>query len=241
MDRGLSRRSGLLPVGVLSSTLPLLVLYGSATFSTAQLALLQLCCVWAVQLVSLFLKVGEQSPSPLSQPQLQPAQPAAALKLAPVEVEVVQVAQDDGTVATGGAVELERLPTAPKSALHKERLGQPQVLESRITEEDLVKPVRPTPRQVAEHPLYSNAMLDATLRHFLAVLDPSQLAFLTESPDPASLAAPVPLDSWQQMLNAPGCRVALHPTIPHLYSISASYPDIPLRNLWELMIDIKVS
>lgn len=87
--------------------------------------------------------------------------------------------------------------------------------------------------------MYGNALLDGTLAHFLAVLDPSQLQYLPASPDPSTLAAPVPLAAWEQLLTSPTCSVAKHPTIPHLYSISAAYPDVPLRNLWELMIDIE--
>lgn len=238
MDKNLSRR-GLLPVGVLSGTLPLLLLYGSATFSTAQLAVLQLCVVWAVQIVALFVNIGEQK-----------GKPVAAAPSEPVVVEVVQVAQDEDderrappplmakTVARADTNASHPVERRRHNEKHLDR-PDPQILESQISEHDLVKPVRPAAREVAEHPLYSNAMLDSTLRHFLAVLDPSQLVFLSESPTPTTLAAPVPLESWKQLLNTPACRVALHPTIPHLYSISASYPDVPLRNLWELMIDIK--
>lgn len=120
---------------------------------------------------------------------------------------------------------VDLLPGGPSSSsssagLLVTEVDQSPILKpSSILQHDTVPRAPPT-RIIEEHPLYSNEELDACLRHFLAVLEPVQLARMTDAPDPASLPSPLPLSEWEQMLQTPNCRVAKHPVIPHLYSVS---------------------
>lgn len=221
-------RRGLLPVGVLSSSLPLLVLFGSNTFTSAQIALLQLLLLSVIQVLSSALKLPRKTPS------------APAIR-EPIKVQVVNVPNssipsnnnDDDRrkpvdVPDVTAEEVGRAsrnsagpPSSNKSHSRSRSRGSGgAVLEStseagKVTvAEDDEEPVRP------EHPLYSNEQLDSCLRNFLAVLDPSQLSRLPKSLDPTLLPSPYPIDEWPVMLNTPNSKVAKHPSIPHLYSVS---------------------
>ena len=253
MDRSLLRR-GPLSVGVLGSSLPLLVLLGSSSLSTAHIAAIQLVIVWAIQFMAIVFKTDKRKA------------PQHAIAAAPIQVPAEVTLEQALTAAELDRKERKRAAaeassSRPSSSSRKARASasaaqavaltgdevgeQPAVLESQLSAPDLLPAAaaaaiaRPARLPKPEHPMYSNATLDSTLAHFLAVLDPSQLQYLPASPDPSTLAAPVPLAAWEQLLASPTCSVAKHPTIPHLYSISAAYPDVPLRNLWELMIDIE--
>ncbi|KAK9894624.1 Bet v1-like protein [Cystobasidium minutum MCA 4210] len=225
-DQGTVSRRGLLPVGVLSSSLPLLVLFGSNTFTSAQIALLQLLLLSVIQVLSSSLKIPRRAPR-------------TPTIVEPIKVEVVN-----------GNAKLEKPKEEQAKIEPKERsqpLKEPKVADIPVLDYAPSPPAVPkvpeTPQPLQEeqpeHPLYSNETLDACLRNFLAVLDPDQLRYLPKTVDPTLLPEPVPLDDWQRLVDTPASRVAKHPVIPHLYSISAAYPDVPLRNLWELMINIE--
>lgn len=209
--QGTVSRRGLLPAGVLSSSLPLLVLFGSNTFTSAQIALLQLLLLSVIQVLSSNLKLPRRAPPP---PPIEE----------PIKVEVV-----NGGIDLAGDEEVKPKEPTPK---RREKRKVPQ--ETKIQELPVldyadpptIAPETPEPvvePQQPEHPLYSNETLDACLRNFLAVLDPSQLRYLPKTVDPTLLPEPLPLEEWPVLVNTPASRVAKHPVIPHLYSVSPTY------------------
>lgn len=109
--------------------------------------------------------------------------------------------------------QIEEIPGLPESTV------PPATASSRKSDPE-PEPAQEPP--LAEHPLYSNEVLDACLRNFLAVLDASQLRYLPNTVDPSLLPEPTPLEEWPMLVNTPASRVAKHPTIPHLYSVRAA-------------------
>ena len=218
--------------------------------STAHIAAIQLVIVWAIQFMAIVFKTDKRK-APQHAIAAAPIQVPAevtleqALTAAEVDRKERKRAAAEASSRTSSSSRKARASAAAAQAAlaNDDALEQPAVLESQLSGNDLLPAAAATARPARipkpEHPMYGNALLDGTLAHFLAVLDPSQLQYLPASPDPSTLAAPVPLAAWEQLLTSPTCSVAKHPTIPHLYSISAAYPDVPLRNLWELMIDIE--
>lgn len=208
--QGTVSRRGLLPVGVLSSSLPLLVLFGSNTFTSAQIALLQLLLLSVIQALSSFLKLPRRTP-------------AAPPIREPIKVEVVNTGDHGGEEVQ--KPEVEPLPARRGSRRH--RVEEPKIEEIQSTEPNpppSITAKKPKPEPVEEplqpeHPLYSNETLDSCLRNFLAVLDSTQLRYLPKTVDPSLLPEPLPLESWPTLVNTPASRVAKHPTIPHLYSV----------------------
>lgn len=180
-----------------------------------QVAALQLILVFLVQFLSIFYKKSAFDKTAIHESQ-------------PIKVEVVM---PSSPVPTIQPVEKESAPVPTASE-------ENHVLESQLDKSKVLEPARKAVKIIPEHPLYSNESIDACLRHFLAILDPEQLPNLAEGSNLAAVPATVPLSAWELLLNTPTTRVSKHPTIPHLYSISALYSDVPIRNLWELLIDI---
>ena len=216
MDNALVTPRGVTPTGIAGALAPLLVLLGSDRIPSYQVAALQLILVFAVQFLSIFFKTnaGEKKA-------LEKAQPIK-----------VQVLMPPSSKQDTNLPQIQPVPLSPA-------IEQPTILESQLDARILdPKPNVIPSRVIPEHPLYSNEVIDACLRSFLAILDPTQLPNLAPAADETAVPTSVPLSAWEQLLNTPTTRVAKHPSIPFLYSISASYPDVPLRNLWELLIDI---
>lgn len=228
------RQKGITPTGVAGALAPILVLLGSNRMPSYQIAVLQLITVFLVQILSIALKTGSLSkritvsvvnPSPAAAPSVGRIQSESEPKQE--KVQIVDISEPEQVAAV--------------QEVKRTQQRQPQVLPSQIDVVDLEEklPKVSASRVVAEHPLYSNSTIDACLRHFLSILDPSQLAHLPNRSESEAVIAPLPLSQWEQMLSTDNLQVVKHPTIPHLYALSAVYPDIPLRNLWELLIDIR--
>lgn len=231
-------RSGLSPQSLAVSLAPILVLLGSQGqhITTLQLALLQLCTIFVVQFASILLKVTEKISKPVPLPAVQP-----------IKVEVINTKSPKKRSTS--FIE-EPPPHTPSRSQSRKAVDAPSIVQELpahipadvapvVLESDLPAPLAyagiPS-RAIEEHAMYSNESIDSCLRNFLAILEHSQLEYLPKGAGPTP--AMVPLDDWEQMLATPSSKVAKHPSIPHLYSISASYPDVPLRNIWELLIDI---
>lgn len=210
--QGTVSRRGLLPVGVLSSSLPLLVLFGSNTFTSAQIALLQLLLLSVIQVLSSSLKI----------PRRTPRTPAVT---EPIKVEVVKSSVDLSSQNVEKPVEKRPRKAAKEQPdiIEKPKIEELPILDYPPPSQDLPKTPEPVQEEQPEHPLYSNETLDACLRNFLAVLDPNQLRYLPKTVDPSLLPEPLPLEEWPRLVDTPASRVAKHPVISHLYSVRTPY------------------
>lgn len=210
--QGTVSRRGLLPVGVLSSSLPLLVLFGSNTFTSAQIALLQLLLLSVIQVISTSLRLPRRAPA--TPPVKEPIK--VQVVNAPSERDLVNEEPEQPKVKAPATRRRER-----KQAVEENTIEEIPVLDHDTTPAATAKTPEPIQEPLpTEHPLYSNETLDACLRNFLAVLDSTQLRYLPKTVDPSLLPEPLPLENWPILVNTPASRVAKHPTIPHLYSVS---------------------
>lgn len=106
------------------------------------------------------------------------------------------------------------------------------------------KKLAPTPS------LYEPHQLDRTLYNFLSITSPSSLPLLPPLPPlpPPSLSSPLlpsraSLPTWTLLHSAPlsplNLKVLQHPTTKSLYAISAEFPNVPLRNLLEVLTSVE--
>lgn len=220
MDQALTttRRPGVSPSSLAASVAPILVLLGFNTrpdLSILQIALAQLVTILLVQILSIYSSVTVWRP-----------RRAIAVAAGPVKLEIAGQ-EDDGVANPGLPKEagVQTMPLVDATAGQRRKSIPPTVAPAPAAVDPMIaadlKPGFPPASGMAiqEHSLYSNKSIDSCLRRLLALVDSDQLQYLPGSDDGTELAPPVPLSSWQAMLTTPACRVAKHPSIPHLYSV----------------------
>jgi len=232
MDKALVQSSkGITSSSAAGALAPVLALLLSGSIPAYQVAALQLITVFLVQFLSILMRTGGLASDRKAIKETATEEPAKVL---------VQEKQTEGKAQPSVQALQHELVQDEILAAKQTAVSKPLILESQVRPDDIIEPLLKANRSQAiqEHSLYSNDKIDACLRHFLAILDPSQLVHMPASSHEQVIPAAVPLASWEQLLSTSFSTVAKHPTIPHLYSISAYYPDVPIRNLWELLIDI---
>ncbi|GAA93489.1 uncharacterized protein L969DRAFT_89262 [Mixia osmundae IAM 14324] len=94
---------------------------------------------------------------------------------------------------------------------------------------------RKSAKSKGEHPVYTDAVIDKCLYSMLAIVDPKPLGELKEPKD--DTPAPIPLDQWALVHDSERTKVMKHPSMPQLYAISSTFPELEVRKLWEVLID----
>ncbi|GAA5887872.1 hypothetical protein JCM6882_000783 [Rhodosporidiobolus microsporus] len=95
----------------------------------------------------------------------------------------------------------------------------------------------PTPVVVAPPPPFSATKLDETVANFVSITDPAFLAYLP-GVKPTTTIPPAPLTAWTTTYSAGDIEVVQHPTLKSLFGICATYPDVPLRALYEVLTNV---
>lgn len=85
---------------------------------------------------------------------------------------------------------------------------------------------------------YSPAKLDGALANFVAITEPEHLPLLASPPSDQFAGKPLALGAWSVLAEADGHTVYQHPTQRGLYAVRAHFPDIPLRQLFEIICDV---
>ncbi|CEQ39572.1 SPOSA6832_01118, partial [Sporobolomyces salmonicolor] len=85
--------------------------------------------------------------------------------------------------------------------------------------------------------LFPAAKLDSTVADFLSATEPAFLAHLPDA-QPTTSIPPLSLSSWTNVYSQDAISVLQHPSVKTLYGISAIFPDVPLRKLYETLVDI---
>ncbi|GAA5965289.1 hypothetical protein JCM21900_005695 [Sporobolomyces salmonicolor] len=85
--------------------------------------------------------------------------------------------------------------------------------------------------------LFPAAKLDSTVADFLSATEPAFLAHLPNA-QPTTSIPPLSLSSWTNVYSQDAISVLQHPSVKTLYGISAIFPDVPLRKLYETLVDI---
>ncbi|GAA6023966.1 hypothetical protein JCM11491_003218 [Sporobolomyces phaffii] len=103
----------------------------------------------------------------------------------------------------------------------------------------LPPPARPPPFPVEK--------LHETVANFVSTVEPSFLPHLAEvevegarPPQPTTTIPPASLSTWTRVYDdaASGITVLQHPAVKTLYGIGAEFPDVPLRKLYEVLVDL---
>ncbi|GAA5917774.1 hypothetical protein JCM5296_005042 [Sporobolomyces johnsonii] len=85
--------------------------------------------------------------------------------------------------------------------------------------------------------LFPAAKLDSTVADFLSTTEPAFLAHLPDA-QPTTSIPPLSLSSWTKVYSQDAISVLQHPSVKTLYGISAVFPDVPLRKLYETLVDV---
>ncbi|SCV72103.1 BQ2448_4797 [Microbotryum intermedium] len=86
--------------------------------------------------------------------------------------------------------------------------------------------------------LYRAAWLDQIVTNFIASTEPRYLKLLPDPETPPPLPA-TPLEQWDSMYKDDALQVSCHPKMKTLFAIQAKFPDVPLRKLYETLIDVQ--
>ncbi|KDE09214.1 hypothetical protein MVLG_00536 [Microbotryum lychnidis-dioicae p1A1 Lamole] len=86
--------------------------------------------------------------------------------------------------------------------------------------------------------LYRTAWLDQIVTNFIASTEPRYLKLLPDPGTPPTFPA-MPLEQWDSMYKDDALQVSCHPKMKSLFAIQAKFPDVPLRKLYETLIDVQ--
>ncbi|GAA6044738.1 hypothetical protein JCM8097_008719 [Rhodosporidiobolus ruineniae] len=71
-------------------------------------------------------------------------------------------------------------------------------------------------------------------------LSSTALDFLSYvAPKPTTTIPPAPLSAWTTTYSAADISNLQHPTLKSLFGICATYPDVPLKALYEVLTDVE--
>ncbi|GAA6044165.1 hypothetical protein JCM8097_003731 [Rhodosporidiobolus ruineniae] len=96
---------------------------------------------------------------------------------------------------------------------------------------------RPAAVPTLPPPPYPAEKLDETVANFLSITAPDFLPYV--SLKPTTTIPPAPLAAWTTTYSAADISVIQHPTLKSLFGICATYPDVPLKALYEVLTDVE--
>lgn len=82
---------------------------------------------------------------------------------------------------------------------------------------------------------FPSSLLDGVVAKFLACTAPQHLPLL---PITSSAESSTPLASWKTLHEAESLTVLQHPSTSGLYALCAQFPGVPVRKLYEVLINV---
>ncbi|KAI5480556.1 GTP-binding protein 1, partial [Pseudohyphozyma bogoriensis] len=116
---------------------------------------------------------------------------------------------------------------------------KPQTITKEKRRRKRAKAAPPSPSSSSPYP---PELLDATLRDFIQITEPTYLPLLSTSSTAPSTKAPTKaaLSEWTTLFSEEHIKVLQHPDKKAmLYAIVAEYPELPLRNLYETLLNVE--
>lgn len=101
---------------------------------------------------------------------------------------------------------------------------------------------RPPPskvQQVKTDDRFPAPLLDSVVARFLSCTSPEHLNLLPSSSSADPPAASTPLSAWKSLYETEDLQVKQYPSTSTLYAICARFPNVPLRNLYEVLTTIE--
>lgn len=86
---------------------------------------------------------------------------------------------------------------------------------------------------------FPGPLLDGVVAKFLSCTSPDYLKLLPSSASSDPPAPAAPLASWKSLHEMDDLQVKQHPSTSTLYAICARFPNVPLRNLYEVLTTIE--
>jgi hypothetical protein len=98
--------------------------------------------------------------------------------------------------------------------------------------------LRPLPASPpSSPPPFPVEKLDENVANFISTVEPS---FLSHVPDsrPTTKIPPASLSTWTNLFEQDSIYVLQHPSNKFLYGIGAHFPDVPIKKLYEVLVDL---
>ncbi|GAA5961122.1 hypothetical protein JCM3765_001234 [Sporobolomyces pararoseus] len=86
-------------------------------------------------------------------------------------------------------------------------------------------------------PPFPAEKLDENVANFISTVEPSFLSHVPEA-RPTTKIPPASLSTWTNLFEQDSITVLQHPSIKTLYGIGAHFPDVPIRKLYEVLVDL---
>jgi len=80
--------------------------------------------------------------------------------------------------------------------------------------------------------------LDDNVANFLSTVEPSFLSHIPHA-TPSTKIPPASMSTWTNLYEQDSITVLQHPTLKTLYGIGAHFPDVPIKKLYEVLVDIQ--
>ncbi|GAA5967875.1 hypothetical protein JCM11641_005793 [Rhodosporidiobolus odoratus] len=168
----------------------------------------------------------------------------AGLDMIPSKVKQATTRRRSASPPPAIMVERKASPSPPVAQVapveaSKKRKTKHDAAKAR-TKTPRLRPVPPPPPPPKPLPPFSVEKLDETVANFLSITDPAFLSYLPSSAKPTTSIPPAPLSSWTSTYSAADIQVLQHPTLKSLFGICATYPEVPLRSLYEVLQNVGV-
>lgn len=119
--------------------------------------------------------------------------------------------------------------TSTSKAIEDNPVVNPRAIRSRRTKlRRLPSPPPPFPVE----------KLDDNVANFLSTVEPSFLSHIPHA-TPSTKIPPASMSTWTNLYEQDSITVLQHPTLKTLYGIGAHFPDVPIKKLYEVLVDIQ--
>lgn len=137
--------------------------------------------------------------------------------------------------------QITQVPVPASTAAPDQQPASPAEASSQTqVEEKPAKEVKSEPAtKRIENKLYSQLMIDRLLWHFVSFVDPSLAPLLPPHAVDASVAV-CPLSTWTTTFTQDALIVKQHPERPGLYASTDHFPEVDLRAIYEMMVNLEV-
>ncbi|KPV75028.1 uncharacterized protein RHOBADRAFT_44543 [Rhodotorula graminis WP1] len=124
---------------------------------------------------------------------------------------------------------------SPAPAVLAERAQKHGRVEGKVKERTRRRRIKAAPAP-APPPLFAADKLDETVANFLHITAPAFLSHIAATPTTSIPSAP--LSEWKSTFKGDNVEVLQHPKLASLFGICATFPDVPIRQLFQVLQDV---
>ncbi|GAA5896898.1 hypothetical protein JCM8208_007120 [Rhodotorula glutinis] len=135
--------------------------------------------------------------------------------------------------APAPVVVVEAPSSAPVEAVERAQKGGHA--EGKVKQRTKRRRIKAAPAPAAPPPFPADK-LDETVANFLHITAPAFLSHISATPTTSIPSAP--LSEWKSTFQGDNVEVLQHPKLASLFGICATFPDVPIRQLFQVLQDV---